>query len=147
MRLTPHFRLIEFTQSATAQRLGITNDPDINAMASLQVLCEQVLEPLREHVGEPVIISSGYRCPKLNAAVGGVKNSQHMKGEAADIHMPDLDKLKDWFVWLMNNTNFDQLILERASPTSDHWWIHVSCKLNPKRNRHQVIQGLIKRNA
>lgn len=165
MRLTEHFSLEEFTRSSTALAKGIDNrlNPDNpehdKIISNIKRLCIEVLEPLRSYANSsspskgdkrgsvPVIISSGYRCPKLNAAVGGVKNSQHLKGEAADIHMPDLYKLKAWFVWLMNNTNFDQLILERATPTSDHWWIHVSCKLNPKRNRHQVIQGLVKRNA
>ena len=61
-----------------------------------------------------------------------------MKGEAADIHLPDMAKLNSWFVWLMDNTNFDQLILERASKTSNHYWIHVSFKCDPSKNRHQV---------
>ena len=144
MKLTPHFSLEEFTHSSTALSQGINNglNPENPAHAkiisNLRNLCEQVLEPLRTHVNEPVIISSGYRCPQLNKLVGGSSTSQHMKGEACDIHLSDQKKLREWFTWLMDNCNFDQLILERAYKTSNHYWIHVSCKSNPSKNRHQV---------
>lgn len=142
--LTPHFKLSEFENSSTARARGINNslNPDNPAhakiIANLTNLCEHVLEPLREHVQEPIIISSGYRCPKLNKAVSGVSNSQHMTGEACDIHLSDQQKLRSWFTWLMDNVNADQLILERASKTSSHYWIHVNCKSDPSKNRHQV---------
>lgn len=139
MKLTPHFSLEEFEYSSTALRKGIDNHVPEHLVSSLKTLCTEVLEPLRQHVQEPVIISSGYRCPKLNAAVGGSKTSQHMKGEAADIHLDDMKKLREWFAWLMNWTNFDQLIMEKATPTSTHYWIHVSCKPDPSKNRHQVL--------
>ena len=138
MKLTEHFSLEEFEFSSTAQARGIVNHCPESLIPNLKNLCEQVLEPLSEHVQEPVIISSGYRCPQLNKLVGGVSNSQHMTGEAADIHLSDPKKLREWFVWLMDNTNFDQLILERASKTSTHYWIHVSCRSDPSKNRHQV---------
>ena len=82
--LTAHFCLEEFTQSATAAKHGICNEPPIDAISNLQNLCQQVLEPLREHYGRAIHISSGYRCKELNRRVGGVANSQHLKGEAAD---------------------------------------------------------------
>lgn len=144
MKLTEHFSLEEFERSSTAKAKGINNRVPENLIPSLKTLCVEVLEPLRSIVNEPIIISSGYRCPILNATVGGVPNSQHIKGEAADIHLCDIQKLRYWFTILLENGNFDQLILERASQKSNHWWIHVSCKPDPNRNRHQVIQGLCK---
>lgn len=134
MKLTEHFSLEEFTYSSTALARGIDNslNPENPAHAkiisNLKNLCKEVLEPLRTYVNSsypskgdnrgavPVIISSGYRCPQLNKLVGGSPTSQHMTGEACDIHLSDQKKLREWFTWLMDNTNFDQLILERSVP-------------------------------
>lgn len=138
IQLTSHFKLSEFEYSTTALARGFDNHCPQHLIPNLRNLCERVLEPLREHVQEPIIISSGYRCPQLNAAVGGSKTSLHMTGEACDIHLSDQKKLREWFVWLMDNVNADQIILERASKSSSHYWIHVSCKSNPSKNRHQV---------
>ena len=142
MKLTEHFELSEFTRSATADRLHIDNTIPEELIPNLKNLCEQVLEPLREHFGTPVIISSGYRCPQLNKAVGGVTNSQHQKGEAADIVLPSTlnpqhSTLNDWFYWLLDNTHFDQLGYESKGNTK---WIHVSCKLDPTQNRQSVFK-------
>lgn len=140
LQLSEHFNLSEFERSATADRMHIDNTIPEELIPSLKNLCEQVLEPLREHFGTPVIISSGYRCPALNNAVGGVPNSQHLKGEAADIILPpstlnaQRSTLNDWFFWLKDNTNFDQLIWEKKGASR---WIHVSCKLDLRENRHQ----------
>lgn len=144
IQLSPHFKLSEFECSSTARTHGIRNKAPMSVIGNARTLCLEVLEPLRQHLGKPVIISSGYRCPKLNKLVGGAPNSQHLTGEAADLHTESLSELKEWFTWIMDNCNFDQLILERASKTSNHWWIHVSCKYDTLFNRHQVIQGLIK---
>lgn len=144
MQLTDHFTIEEFEYSSTARAHGIRNKAPMSAIGNARTLCQEVLEPLRQHLGKPIIISSGYRCPKLNKLVGGSPNSQHLTGEAADLHTESLTELKEWFTWIMDNCNFDQLILERASKTSNHWWIHVSCKYDTNLNRHQVIQGLIK---
>lgn len=105
-------------------------------MPNLKALCLNVLEPLRAHVKEPVEISSGYRCPALNAKVGGSSTSQHMRGEAADIRHNNVKTLKKWFLWMMDNLAFDQLIWERRGYTT---WIHVSYCANPKKNRQRVI--------
>lgn len=86
--LSQHFRLSEFTRSATASARGIDNTPSASAIDNLRHLCQEVLEPLRRHLDRPVVISSGYRCKKLNQLVGGVRTSQHMTGEAADIAAP-----------------------------------------------------------
>lgn len=139
MKLTEHFSLEEFERSTTAIRLGIDNSIPAPAIDKIKNLCQQVLEPLRMKVNEPVIITSGYRCPALNKIVGGSITSQHLKGEACDIYLSDLLKLKQWFTLLMDG-EFDQLILERASKTSSHYWIHVSCQSDISKNRHQVIR-------
>jgi zinc D-Ala-D-Ala carboxypeptidase len=85
MRLSQNFNLAEFTRSAKAAELGIDNKPEPAHMESLRLLCVHVLQPLREHLGRPISITSGYRSPALNAAVGGAKGSQHSLGQAADI--------------------------------------------------------------
>ena len=141
-QLTPHFKLSEFTKSSTATARKIDNTPSEQVISNLKLLCEQVLEPLRVHFNCPIIIGSGYRSPALNKAVGGVKNSQHMTGEAADIHLPNNETGRKWFLWMMDNLKFDQLIMEKSTPTSTRYWIHVS--FSRHRCRQQVIQKLMK---
>lgn len=142
MQLSPHFKLVEFTRSATAQARHIDNTPDEEQIKNLKFLCDNVLEPLREQFG-PIIIGSGFRCPALNTAVGGVKNSQHTSGEACDIHLPSIEVGKKYFEFLKKLPIFDQLIWERNNPRSNHYWIHVSIKRSGK-NRKQVIPLLNK---
>lgn len=138
MQLTQHFSLEEFEFSTIAFARGFNNKVPESLIPSLTTLCREVLEPLRAIVKEPIIISSGYRCPQLNRLVGGSPTSQHMKGEACNIHLPDQSKLREWFTYLMDG-QFDQLIMERASRTSNRYWIHVSCKRDPAKNRHLVL--------
>lgn len=145
MQLSPHFKLVEFTRSATAQARHIDNTPDEEQIKNLKFLCDNVLEPLREQFG-PIIIGSGFRCPALNTAVGGVKNSQHKSGEACDIHLPSIEVGKKYFEFLKKLPIFDQLIWERNNPRSNHYWIHVSIKRSGK-NRKQVIPLLNKHNS
>ena len=80
-----HFTFQELTKSATAKRKGIDNSPSMQVRANLAALVENVLDPLREAYGKPIVVTSGYRCEKLNRAVGGAASSQHVKGQAADI--------------------------------------------------------------
>ena len=141
--LTPHFKLSEFIKSSTATVRKIDNTPSQEVISNLQVLCQNVLEPLREYFNCPIIIGSGYRSPALNKAVGGVANSQHMTGEACDIHIPDEATGKRWFVWLMDNVPFHQLIWEKSTPSSTDHWIHVAFKRTGI-NKQQVIHNLIK---
>lgn len=129
-----YFTINELTKSATAARRGINNTPDATAKKNLELLVENILDPLREAWGAPIIVSSGYRCPKLNRAVGGAKASQHMLGQAADIHTvsdkpADNRKLFDLIRSL--KLPFDQLINEY-----NYNWIHVS--FGP-RNRRQIL--------
>ena len=156
MQLTEHFTLEEFTFSSTAKARGIDNTvSNHRVIENLKNLCEQVLEPLRSYANQPITISSGYRCKALNKVVGGAHNSQHMTGEAADIHIPlydfkdstgsrltDIETAREWMQWLTDNTDFDQLILETVNRKI--FWIHVSCKRDRSLNRHQVIRFMQK---
>ena len=156
MQLTEHFTLEEFTTSSTAKARGIDNSVSSQRVVdNLRNLCKQVLEPLRSYANQPITISSGYRCKALNKVVGGARNSQHMTGEAADIHIPlydfkdstgsrltDIETAREWMQWLTDNTDFDQLILETMNRKI--FWIHVSCKRNRSLNRHQVIRFMQK---
>ena len=157
IQLSEHFKLSEFTRSATATARKIDNTPSQEVISNLKVLCQNVLEPLRAFAQQPIIISSGYRCPKLNSAVGGVYSSQHTLGEACDIRLPvskhttqrdgkahtDKEVLNSWFDWVVTNTDFDQAIIETAN--GKDFWIHVSCRRNKRKNRHQIIRFLQKK--
>lgn len=140
MKLSEHFSLSEFEHSVTAIRCNIDNSVPSELIPHLRNLCERVLEPLRQHVGEPVIISSGYRCQELNRRVGGASNSQHLTGEAADICVNNTPKLRQWYVWMAENLPYDQLILEKKGKK---YWIHVSCKLDPSENRQCIFRKTI----
>ena len=135
-QLSEHFTLEEFTRSSTAIRLEIDNTPPSEAASNLQCLCQEVLEPLRRHAGRPVTISSGYRSQRLNKAVGGASGSQHCKGEAADIHIPDINTGHKWFHYIATHLPFDQLIWEFSGSTV---WIHVSLRRKHSNNRHQIL--------
>jgi len=111
MELSNHFTLQEFVTSNTAIRKGIDNTPSAEVVKNLRELCNQVLEPLREKLAKPVKVTSGYRSEKLNKLIGGAKNSQHCKGEAADIHVPGMT-IEELFQFCKEHLNYDQLIQE-----------------------------------
>ena len=140
MKLSENFTLEELIRSNTAERMGIDNVPkDEKVVENLRSLCLEVLQPLRDYVGAPVHINSGYRCPELNMAVGGVKNSQHCRGEAADIRIVSPKQGREWAAWIEDNCRFDQMLLERNK--NGAVWLHVSCKRDAKTNR-QVFKIL-----
>ena len=134
MKLSENFTLEELIRSNTAERMGIDNVPkDEKVVENLRSLCLEVLQPLRDYVGAPVHINSGYRCPELNMAVGGVKNSQHCRGEAADIRIVSPKQGREWAAWIEDNCRFNQMLLERNK--SGAVWLHVSCKRDASKNR------------
>lgn len=142
-RISKNFTLDELTASATAKQLHIINAPGVDEVCNLCALVHNVLQPLRDAMGESIKIGSGYRCPQLNKAVGGVATSQHMKGEAADLCIDgDLKKGKRWFEWIKTHCKFDQLIWEHNAKGT--YWVHVSFRADGK-NRQQVIDNLLKK--
>lgn len=143
--VTMHFTIEELYASSTATKLGINNKPNMQHVINLVYLAAYVLEPLRVAMGEPIKISSGYRSRELNAKVGGVYNSQHCKGQAADLRIDgDLKKGKKWFNYIKDHLPFDQLIWEHD--VSGTYWVHVSY-VYPDfgKNRRQVIDNLMKK--
>ena len=143
MRLTRNFTYEELCNSNVAERRGINNRPrtkeeEKRVIENLKALCMEVLQPLRDFLGKPVVISSGYRCAELNKAVGGVRNSQHMKGEAADIHVENTEHLLKIMHFIMDETDFDQVIWERNRAGTQ--WVHGSYKREGV-NRHQVVSS------
>lgn len=132
--ISKNFGLDEFTKSAKAKQLGINNEPDVTALMNIQELVNKVLQPLRDGLGVPIIITSGYRSPALNAAIGGATNSQHMKGEAADIKSNDNARM---FNYIKNHLPYDQLIWE-AGDDDQPDWVHVSYK--GVGNRKQILR-------
>jgi hypothetical protein len=129
MNLTANFSLHELTKSETALRLNIENIPDSGQIESLRLLCEKVLQPIRNHFGKGVKVNSAFRSLAVNAAAGGVqgaKPSDHTRGMAADIEIPSVPNA-ELAQWIMDNLSYTQLILEFYTPgIPDSGWVHVS---------------------
>lgn len=146
MQLTTNFSLEELIYSETAKRLGINNMPDATQQASLKLLAENILQPLRNHFG-PIHVSSGFRSEGLNKATpGSAATSQHSKGEAADIDMDGIAANVTnamIFDYIHKFLPFDQLIWEYGTDVNPDW-VHVS--FSP--SGHQRKQALrCKRNS
>ena len=122
-----YFSIEELTQSATAKRLGIDNTPSDNIKKNLTLFIEKVLDPIREDWGGPIIVSSGYRCPELNAKVGGAKTSGHQYGYCADLQvkggMKKIRELANFICkWMKDHKmKFDELIWEHSGGVT---WLH-----------------------
>lgn len=140
-----YFTINELTKSATATRLGINNAPDVTAKKNLEELVEHVLDPLRTAWGHPIKVTSGYRCPNLNKAIGGATSSQHMKGQAADITTltDDWEENKKLLKLLLSSgIEFDQVICEYPNANGCPNWIHVSYnKLGNRKKLTTCIGG------
>jgi len=126
MNLSPNFTLAEMTKSETALRHDMDNTPGEQEIAALKLLCEKVLQPVRDHYGKGVKVNSGFRHPEVNAKVGGSKTSDHCRGQAADIEIPGVANA-ELAEWIRDNLEFRQLILEFYTPgIPDSGWVHVS---------------------
>lgn len=126
MQLSKNFSLREMTKSETADRFELDNTPPPEAVANLKVLCEKVLQPIRDHYAKTVRVNSGYRAPEVNARVGGSKTSDHCQGQAADIEIEGVANY-DLAKWIVDNLAFRQVILEFYTPgILDSGWVHVS---------------------
>lgn len=137
IKLSKNFTLDEMCKSAAARKLRVRNVPSPDVVSRLRALCENVLQPLRDYMGEPVIINSGYRSPELNRQIGGARSSQHVIGEAADINCKGSFRYAEKVItFIMLNLKFDQLILEKKKGAI---WVHVSYTTTGK-NRQQYLQ-------
>ena len=129
-QLSKNFSLEEFEKSNTASAKGIDNSVPVELIGNIQALVDNVLQPLRDLYGKPIGFNSGYRCPELNEAVGGVPTSQHKKGEAGDL---TCDNVKVLFYMLVDSDiEFDQAIFYRKKN-----FLHVSYDLEV--NRKEII--------
>lgn len=130
MQLTQNFSLHELTKSETALRHGLDNIPGQEEIDNLTLLCQQVLQPLRDAWGVGIKVNSGFRHPDVNAAVGGSKTSDHCRGQAADIEIPGVSNY-DLAKYIEQYFDYTQLILEFYTPgIPDSGWVHVSYDIN-----------------
>ena len=136
MRLTENFSLNELTKSQTAERKGINNTPSTEHQENLKSLCTSILQPIRDHFGRVVSVSSGYRSKELCTAIGSKITSQHAKGEAADFEIFGISN-KELADYINENLDYDQLILEywkEEDPNSG--WVHCSYKSDGNRKQY-----------
>lgn len=138
VKLSYNLKLSEVTKSQTAIRRGILNVPSPDHLNNLEQIALNIFQPIRDHFGTPIGISSGYRSGKLNRAIGGSARSQHSKGQALDIdgHIYGLVDNHSIFNFIKNNLEFDQLIAE-FKDGDDIAWVHVSYVSD--KNRNQVL--------
>lgn len=137
MKLSPHFTLVELTASTTATRLGIDNTPPPELVPRMVLLAE-LLERVRTELADPVIVTSGYRCQKLNMSVGGITSSDHTQGHAADIVAPGFGtpyKIARLLAPLVSDLGIGQLILEGIKGKQ---WVHISTR-TPEKQSNRVI--------
>jgi zinc D-Ala-D-Ala carboxypeptidase len=139
MDLSKSFTLNELTKSQEATRLGIDNTPSEEHILNLKILCEKILQPIRDFYGMPVSVSSGYRSAALCEAVGSSSKSQHTKGQAADFEIFGMAN-KDLADWIVQNLDYDQCILEFWNPEDPNsGWVH--CSYNDSGNRKQYLRA------
>jgi hypothetical protein len=139
MNLSKSFTLNELTKSQEATRLGIDNTPNEEHILNLKLLCENVLQPIRNFYGMPLSVSSGYRSAALCEAIGSSSKSQHTKGQAADFEIFGVAN-KDLADFVVKNLDYDQCILEfwnENEPNSG--WVH--CSFNSSGNRKQFLKA------
>jgi len=141
MQLSKNLALAEVTRSETAKRRGISNMPTPEHIENFKKLAENIFQPIRDHFGVPIRISSGYRSAALNKAVGGSSSSQHCKGEAIDIDMDGTAITnKQIFDFIKANLNFDQLIWEFGTDANPDW-VHVSYNSDGAQ-RKQILKAV-----
>ena len=137
MQLSRNFSLAELTKSQTALRAGIDNSPSEAEITNLKAVAENILQPVRDHYDVPFTPSSGFRCLELNRALKSKDTSQHVLGQAADLEVPGVSNY-DLAVWIRDNLDFDQLILECYRPGDPaSGWVH--CSYVGRDNRGQVL--------
>lgn len=139
MQLSKNLSLAEVMRSESAKRRGIKNMPTPEHLENLKKLAEKIFQPIRDHFGVPIHVSSGYRSKELNAAIGGSATSQHCKGEALDLDMDGTSVTnKQVFEFIKDNLPFDQLIWEFGDNNNPDW-VHVSYG---SRNRKEILRAV-----
>ena len=139
-RISRHISYKEGVYSTTAQRLGLNNDPDDYQRANMEVLAENIFEPLRIWVGGPIKINSFFRGPELNKAIGGSSKSQHCEGRAIDIDDTYGHKTNaEMYHWIKENLDFDQMIWEFGTDMNPNW-VHVSY-VSKEDNRNRCLKA------
>jgi zinc D-Ala-D-Ala carboxypeptidase len=137
MQLSENLSLAEMLRSESAKRRGISNKPTAEHIENMKAWAVNIFQPIRNHFGKPIFLSSGYRSKELNRAVGGSQTSQHSKGEAGDIDNDNTDiKNRDIFNFIKDNLEFDQLIWEFGTEENPAW-VHVS--FSRTHNRKQIL--------
>ena len=139
-KISQHITYTEAIYSNTAKRRGIDNTPSPSQVETMKITADKIFEPLRSWVGGPIKVTSMFRSPDLNTAIGGSKTSQHMKGQAMDLD--DVYGYKtnaEMYHWIKENLNFDQLIWEFGTDVNPNW-IHVSY-VNDEDNRNRCLKA------
>lgn len=126
LKLSKNFTYDEMIHSATAKRLNIDNTPNARELENLKVLCQTVLQPIRDKRGSAITVTSGYRCPKLNALVGGSKTSQHVFGQAADITLGNPTLNKKLFNMIVDMINKKEIRVGQLIDEYNYRWLHIS---------------------
>lgn len=136
MQLSKNLSLKEAIKSNTATRLGISNTPEDWEIKNLVAVAQNIFQPIRDHFGVPIGVSSGYRSKELNKAIGGSKYSQHMIGEALDIDADIYGKVTnaEIFNYVKNNLEWDQMIWEFGNDEEPDW-VHISYKQSGKNKK------------
>ena len=138
--ISEHISYREGVYSTTATRLGIDNTPNDEQLENMELVAEEVFEPLRAYVGGPIKINSFFRSPKLNTAIGGSSKSQHCKGQAIDID-DTFGKATnaEMYRWIKENLEFDQMIWEFGDDDNPNW-VHVSY-VSKEDNRNRCLKA------
>ena len=138
--ISKHISYKEGVYSTTATRLGINNTPNDEQLSNMELVADEVFEPLRTYVGGPIKINSFFRCPELNKAIGGSSKSQHCKGQAIDID-DTFGKATnaEMYHWIKENLDFDQMIWEFGDDDNPNW-VHISY-VSPDKNRNRCLKA------
>ena len=132
-----YFTIAELCRSTTADNKRIDNTPAPEIREKLQTLIEELLDPIRVAWGKPIRVNSGYRCPTLNKAVGGVSTSQHQKGEAADLNAGDPAKNRELFDKIVEMQKAGRIAFDQLIDEAHYRWVHISYRKTD--NRNQVL--------
>ena len=134
MKLSKNFTYDELTYSPTAERLKLDNTPNKKELTYLQMLANEILQPIRDKWGKPIVVTSGFRSEKVNSAVGGVKTSQHRLGQAADIKIGSKEQNKELFNFIVDMVKNGELKVGQLIDEYNYSWVHVSLPRANKQN-------------